>query len=112
MTAVRNDDDWFIRRDGAFVPVAYSSAPVQTPDRPRRRRRLSRHDASASPIEQAQRDVEIERARAEELHASRARIVAATHDERRRLGRDLHDGAQQHLVNVSVALQLAASQVR
>ena len=26
---VRVDEDWFVRRDGAFVPVAYSSAPVQ-----------------------------------------------------------------------------------
>jgi signal transduction histidine kinase len=50
-----------------------------------------------------------ERARAEELRASRSRIVAATLEERRRLGRDLHDGAQQHLVNVSIALQLAAA---
>jgi signal transduction histidine kinase len=50
----------------------------------------------------------IERARAEELRASRARIVAATDAERRRLGRDLHDGAQQRLTNIVVTLQLAS----
>jgi PAS domain S-box-containing protein len=108
--AVRNDEDWFIRRDGAFVPVTYSSAPVQTPTG--RGAVVVFHDTSERiAVEHAQREVEIARARAEELHASRARIVAAAHDERRRLGRDLHDGAQQHLVNVSVALQLAASRV-
>src|SRR3954471_2620591 len=29
---VRVEEDWFVRRDGAFVPVAYSSAPVDTPE--------------------------------------------------------------------------------
>ena len=38
------------------------------------------------------------RRQAEELRASRARVVAAADDERRRIERDLHDGAQQHLV--------------
>ena len=48
---------------------------------------------------------EAERRRAEALHASRARIVEAQLEERRRLGRDLHDGAQQRLVNVILALR-------
>jgi signal transduction histidine kinase len=39
------------------------------------------------------------------VEASRARIVAATHEERRRLGRDLHDGAQQRLVSAGLALR-------
>jgi len=43
-----------------------------------------------------------------ELTASRARIVAAADDTRRRIERDLHDGAQQRLV--SLALQLRAAQ--
>ena len=41
-----------------------------------------------------------------ELRRSRARIVEATDEERRRLERDLHDGAQQRLVSVSLALRL------
>ncbi|MEC3917762.1 sensor histidine kinase [Nocardia sp. CDC160] len=45
--------------------------------------------------------------RAEQLTASRARLVAATDAERRRLEQDLHDGAQQQLVAVAVTLQLA-----
>jgi PAS domain S-box-containing protein len=42
-----------------------------------------------------------------DLAASRARIVAATDDERRRVVRDLHDGAQQRLVHTVVTLKLA-----
>jgi signal transduction histidine kinase len=44
---------------------------------------------------------------ADELRASRARIVAAHDAERRRLERNIHDGAQQHLVALAVKLRLA-----
>jgi signal transduction histidine kinase len=44
-----------------------------------------------------------------EVRASRGRIVAAADAERRRIERDLHDGAQQRLVTLSVALGLEAS---
>jgi signal transduction histidine kinase len=50
-------------------------------------------------------------ARIEDLRASRARIVAAGEAERRRLERDLHDGAQQRLLGVSLALGFARAQV-
>ena len=46
-------------------------------------------------------------ARLEELRASRQRIVAAQDQERRRMERDIHDGAQQQLVSVAVKLGLA-----
>jgi signal transduction histidine kinase len=42
-----------------------------------------------------------------ELTASRARIVAAGDESRRRIERDLHDGAQQRLVHAVIALKLA-----
>jgi signal transduction histidine kinase len=45
-------------------------------------------------------------ARLDELRRSRARIVEAGDGERRRLERDLHDGAQQHLVGLSLSLRL------
>jgi len=45
--------------------------------------------------------------RADELAASRTRLITAADEERRRLERDLHDGAQQHLVSMAVLLQLA-----
>jgi signal transduction histidine kinase len=43
----------------------------------------------------------------EQLRASRARIVAAADQSRRRIERDLHDGAQQRLVALAVKLGLA-----
>ena len=46
-------------------------------------------------------------ARLEELRASRQRIVAAQDQERRRMERDIHDGAQQQLVSMAVKLGLA-----
>jgi signal transduction histidine kinase len=46
-----------------------------------------------------------------ELTASRARIVAAADDARRRIERDLHDGAQQRLVALGVQLRLAEASV-
>jgi signal transduction histidine kinase len=57
--------------------------------------------------------IEIGRLRAEvqqqlaEVEASRARIVAAGYEERRRLERDLHDGAQQRLVSIGLTLRHA-----
>jgi GAF domain-containing protein len=44
----------------------------------------------------------------EDLAASRARIVAAADEERRRVVRDLHDGAQQRLVHTVVTLKMAS----
>jgi signal transduction histidine kinase len=46
------------------------------------------------------------RKQAEELRRSRSRIVASADAERRRVERDLHDGAQQHLVALAVNLRL------
>ena len=45
--------------------------------------------------------------RAAQLTASRARLITAADKERRRIERDLHDGAQQHLVALAVLIQLA-----
>ena len=50
-------------------------------------------------------------ARLEELAASRARIVAAGDVERRRLERNLHDGAQQRLVTLALSLRLALAKL-
>jgi signal transduction histidine kinase len=52
----------------------------------------------------------VRRARLEQLRASRARIVEAADRERRRLERDLHDGAQQRLVTLAVGMRLARRQ--
>ncbi|HZD17889.1 MAG TPA: histidine kinase, partial [Actinomycetota bacterium] len=47
----------------------------------------------------------------EELRASRERLVAAQDDERRKIERDLHDGAQQQLVALAVKARLAETMV-
>ena len=85
---VRVELDWFIRRDGSFVPVSYASAPIE---------------GGAVVVF---RDVS-ERLAAEELTLSRARLVQAADEERRRIGRDLHDGAQQRLVRVLMGIEEA-----
>jgi signal transduction histidine kinase len=52
------------------------------------------------------------RARVEELRVSRVRIVEAADAARRRLERDLHDGAQQQLVALALDLRLLKSRLR
>jgi signal transduction histidine kinase len=61
--------------------------------------------------EEALRRQEIERARTEELRASRARIVEAADAARRKIERDLHDGAQQRLVAMALDVRLARGRV-
>jgi len=61
-------------------------------------------------IEIARLHVELRRQLAE-VQASRARIVNAGTEERRRLERDLHDGAQQRLVSIGLALRHAQHQL-
>jgi signal transduction histidine kinase len=51
------------------------------------------------------------RAQLDEVRASRARIVEASDAERRRVERNLHDGAQQRLIALSLALRRARSQL-
>ena len=59
--------------------------------------------------EEALRRHEVERARLQELRASQARIIEAADAARRRIERDLHDGAQQHLVALALEVRLARS---
>ena len=56
-------------------------------------------------------DVTQRRLQEEEIRASRARIVKAGDEARRRLERNLHDGAQQRLVALSLSLRLAQSKL-
>jgi signal transduction histidine kinase len=61
--------------------------------------------AAALALENERLNAEL-RARLEDLRASRARIVEAAELERRRVERNLHDGAQQRLVSIAMALGL------
>jgi signal transduction histidine kinase len=51
------------------------------------------------------------RVRVDDLRDARQRIIAAADAERRRIERDLHDGAQQRLIAVAVTLGLAESRI-
>ena len=62
--------------------------------------------AAALALENERLDAEL-RARYDELRASRARLVATGDAARRRLERDLHDGAQQRFVALALKLRLA-----
>jgi PAS domain S-box-containing protein len=62
-------------------------------------------------VEQRERRVEIAEARREELRASRARIVEAADAARRRIERDLHDGAQQRLVTLGLNVRIARARL-
>src|SRR5439155_25996187 len=57
-------------------------------------------------VENDRRTTEVE-TQLQEVRASRARIVEAGDLERKRVERDLHDGAQQRLVSLSLELRLA-----
>ena len=76
-----------------------------------------RPDLLESVIGAAGLAIEIARLRVEarrqlaEVEESRARIVTAGYEERRRLERDLHDGAQQRLVSIGLALRHAQGQL-
>jgi signal transduction histidine kinase len=63
-------------------------------------------EAAGLALEIARLRVELRR-QLDEVEASRARIVSAGYDERRRIERDLHDGAQQRLVSIGLALRHA-----
>lgn len=71
-----------------------------------------RPDILATVLERATLAIEVARLRAEvavtlaEVERSRARLVEAGYEERRRLERDLHDGAQQRLVSLGLSLRL------
>ncbi len=91
-----------VRRGG--VPLAMILHDAALDERP---------DLIQSVVEAAGLAIEIARLRVElrrqldEVEASRARIVAAGYEERRRIERDLHDGAQQRLVSVGLTLRHA-----
>jgi PAS domain S-box-containing protein len=89
------EEDWFVRRDGTFVPIAYSSAPV------------AGDDGRGAVV--VFRDITEQRAAAEQRARAEAgaRAIAAADAERRRIGRDIHDGAQQRLVHAALSVQHA-----
>ena len=66
--------------------------------------------AAVLPIEMARLRVELRR-RLDQVAESRSRLAAVADQERRRIERDLHDGAQQRLVSIGLALRHAQHQL-
>ena len=101
------------RKDGTLVAVSIAAAPVRDGSG----RVVGNMVAYSDITERKAQDAEVHRlnaelhARLEELAASRARIVTAGDVERRRLERNLHDGAQQRLVTLSLYLRVALTKL-
>jgi signal transduction histidine kinase len=77
-----------------------------------RARSRAEHAEQRLLLEAELRRRDAERIRLEEVQASRARVLTAADKERRRVVRDLHDGAQQRLVHTVVTLKLAVQAVQ
>ena len=88
-----------VRKDGSYVDVAIAAAPIR--------------DSTGSVVSHMAlfADITQRKRHEEELRASRARIVEAGDEARRQLERNLHDGAQQRLVALSLSLRLAQSKL-
>ncbi len=96
-----------VRQDGELLGAIAVMKPPSEPLSPEEEKLLANLAAQAGLVLRNVRLTEELRARLEELQASRVRIVAAQDEERRRLERNLHDGAQQQLVALAVKQRLA-----
>ena len=101
------------RKDGTLVDVSVAAAPVKDGSG-----RVTGNMVAYTDItERKAQEAEVHRlnaelhARLEDLAASRARIVTAADVERRRLERNLHDGAQQRLVALALSLRIALAKL-
>jgi PAS domain S-box-containing protein len=98
--------DWWVRKDGSMLPISIHCVQMEIDGR--MGTAMTFHDQTAVvQAENERRSLDVERARLAGVRASRARIVEAADVQRRRVVRDLHDGAQASLVRVVLALQLA-----
>ena len=86
-----------MRADGSIFPVELTITRIALPEQP----------GFAGYL----RDITERKQAEEELRASRTRIVEAAYAARRRIERDLHDGAQQRLVELAMDLQMARARV-
>jgi PAS domain S-box-containing protein len=84
-------EDWFVRKDGSMVPLSYVASPIESQD----------------GIGMVIAFTDIRERREAEARAAQRRTIEAADAARRRVTQDLHDGAQQRLVNAVINLQLA-----
>ena len=100
------DEDWLVRKDGSIMRIRFSTAPFDLPGGKGSVTAFTDVEEHLA-AEKASRERDVARARASELRLARRRIIEAADTARERLERDLHDGAQQQLVNLALRLRLA-----
>jgi PAS domain S-box-containing protein len=89
----------WLRQDGDARVVAWTATPTRDRD-------------GRSRVLLTGMDITERKRQEEEIRASRARLLGAESNARRQLERNLHDGAQQRLVALSVQLRLIESKLR
>jgi signal transduction histidine kinase len=107
-----------VERGGELLGAMAVTLPPGRPARPAERRLISQLAAQAALVFETLRltselsgHAQALAAQAAELRQSRLRLVMAQDAERSRIGRDLHDGAQQHLLAIIAKAGLARSQL-
>jgi signal transduction histidine kinase len=96
-----------IRHRGEQLGALSVAMPANDPMDPTKERLMTDLAGQAGVVLRNVRLTEELRARINDLQAAQSRLVAAQDEERRRLERNIHDGAQQQLVALSVKMRLA-----
>lgn len=104
---VQDAEDTWVRKDGSLFPVSYTAVPLGLGGGGVGMAIAFEDISERLAAERTKRERDIAEARAAEASAARRRVIEAADVERQRVTRDLHDGAQQDLVNVITNLQLA-----
>ena len=115
----RYDHASLVERRGEVLGAIALTMPPGTPLRPTERQVVEQLAAQAAlGFETLRLNAELVRhaealeAQAAELSRSRQRLVTVQDAERQRIGRDLHDGAQQQLIAIIAKAMLARTQLR
>jgi len=96
-----------VRHQGELLGALSVVMPANDPMDPTKERLMSDLASQAALVFRNVRLTEELRARLDDLRAAQKRLVTAQDDERRKLERNIHDGAQQQLVAMAVKLRLA-----
>jgi signal transduction histidine kinase len=103
-TAAPAEHSFEVRHQGEILGAVTVAMPPDDPMDPSKEKLVHELASQAGLVLRNARLIE-------ELRASRQRLVAAQDEERRKIERNLHDGAQQHLVALAVQLTLAEQMV-
>ena len=96
-----------VRHQGELLGALSVAMPANDPMDPAKEKLVRDLAAQAGLVLRNVRLTEQLRARLEDLQAAQRRLVTAQDEERRKLERNIHDGAQQQLVALSVKMRLA-----